>query len=263
MTGERYARRGRNDPLARERKVRLRWPAMRRGFCAAIARGHARSPWPFRPPRGTGLEAVQALRLHRPGRVPLPVAERPVHQARPVLGHGPAPQPEPASMPKNKDGKPINPRDMNRADGFSPGSMLITKVPGLDDRRGSGEARSCRRSATSRRSLAKRSPVVVINARTRQAPPGLGRDRLEPGEPGRPRADHPAGQELQGGRALHRGAAQPEATRAARRCRPTATSASIATGSPAAGGSWSAGASTSSSCSPACARPVSGAATST
>src|ERR671915_1889681 len=37
-----------------------------------------------------------------------------------------------ASMPRNKDGKPIDPSDMNRADGFSPGSMLITKVPGLD-----------------------------------------------------------------------------------------------------------------------------------
>jgi hypothetical protein len=41
---------------------------------------------------------------------------------------------KPASMPRNKDGKPIDPRDMNRADGFSPGSMLITKVRGLDTR---------------------------------------------------------------------------------------------------------------------------------
>src|ERR687896_272556 len=70
-----------------------------------------------------------------------------------------------ASMPRNKEGRPINPRDMNRADGFSPGSMLLTKVPGLDT------LAAARRSklppiGNLRRSLAKRSPVVVIDART-------------------------------------------------------------------------------------------------
>jgi hypothetical protein len=77
---------------------------------------------------------------------------------------------KPASMPRNKDGKPIDPRDMNRADGFSPGSMLITKVPGLDT------LAAARRSklppiGNPRRSLAGRSPVVVINARTRRRHP--------------------------------------------------------------------------------------------
>jgi hypothetical protein len=75
-----------------------------------------------------------------------------------------------ASMPRNKDGKPIDPRDMNRADGFSPGSMLITKVRGLDT------LAAARRSklppiGNLRRSLAKRSPVVVIDARTRKRHP--------------------------------------------------------------------------------------------
>jgi hypothetical protein len=70
-----------------------------------------------------------------------------------------------ASMPRNKDGKPISPTDMNRADGFSPGSMLLTKVPGLDS------LKAAQRSGLPpigdlSRSLAKRSPVVVINART-------------------------------------------------------------------------------------------------
>jgi hypothetical protein len=70
-----------------------------------------------------------------------------------------------ASMPRNQDGTPIDPRDMNRADGFNPGSMLITKVPGLDT------PAAARRSAVPPignvgRSLLKRSPVVVINART-------------------------------------------------------------------------------------------------
>ena len=36
------------------------------------------------------------------------------------------------SMPANRAGVPIVPDDHNRADGFSPGNMLITKVPGLE-----------------------------------------------------------------------------------------------------------------------------------
>jgi hypothetical protein len=36
------------------------------------------------------------------------------------------------SMPRNVAGKPIDPTDWNRADGFSPGSEIVTYVPGLD-----------------------------------------------------------------------------------------------------------------------------------
>jgi hypothetical protein len=75
-----------------------------------------------------------------------------------------------ADMPRNKDGKPIDPTDMNRADGFSPGSAILMKVPGLDT------PAAVRRSklpplTNLRRGLAKRSPVVVINARTGQRHP--------------------------------------------------------------------------------------------
>src|SRR3954451_14036785 len=35
-------------------------------------------------------------------------------------------------MPRNVAGKPIDPTDWNRADVFSPGSLIVTKVPGLD-----------------------------------------------------------------------------------------------------------------------------------
>jgi hypothetical protein len=38
----------------------------------------------------------------------------------------------PLDMPRNAAGKPIDPTDWNRADGFSPGSLIVTKVPGLD-----------------------------------------------------------------------------------------------------------------------------------
>ena len=70
-----------------------------------------------------------------------------------------------ADMPRNKDGTPIDPADMNRADGFSPGSAILVKVPGLDT------PAAARRSklpplTNLRRGLAKKSPVMVFNART-------------------------------------------------------------------------------------------------
>src|SRR4051812_7355558 len=37
-----------------------------------------------------------------------------------------------AAMPRNVAGKPIEPTDWNRADGFSPGSEIVTKITGLD-----------------------------------------------------------------------------------------------------------------------------------
>src|SRR2546428_9352530 len=38
----------------------------------------------------------------------------------------------PAEMPRSIAGKPIDPTEWNRNDGFSPGSDLLTFVPGLD-----------------------------------------------------------------------------------------------------------------------------------
>src|SRR6266702_8944145 len=38
-----------------------------------------------------------------------------------------------ASMPRNAAGKPIDPTDWNRNDGFSPGQEIVTHVPGLDN----------------------------------------------------------------------------------------------------------------------------------
>src|SRR5215213_5819104 len=70
-----------------------------------------------------------------------------------------------AAMPRNEDGKPIDPTDMNRADGFSPGSMIIVKVPGLDNAAALAASR-LPGLADLRASLRGRSPVVVFNART-------------------------------------------------------------------------------------------------
>ena len=38
-----------------------------------------------------------------------------------------------AAMPTNKGGRPIDPTDIDRFDGFSPGNLIVTKVPGLDN----------------------------------------------------------------------------------------------------------------------------------
>src|SRR6266508_3770819 len=70
-----------------------------------------------------------------------------------------------AAMPRNKDGVPIDPTDMNRADGFSPGSMMIVKVPGLDNP-AALSASNLPGLANLSASLRKSSPVVVFNART-------------------------------------------------------------------------------------------------
>ncbi|HTU16154.1 MAG TPA: hypothetical protein VMF31_13270 [Solirubrobacterales bacterium] len=36
-------------------------------------------------------------------------------------------------MPKNKSGVPVDPTAINRSDGFSPGSPIVTKIPGVDN----------------------------------------------------------------------------------------------------------------------------------
>jgi hypothetical protein len=91
-----------------------------------------------------------------------------------------------SAMPRNKTGTPIDPADMNRADGFSPGSALLVKVPGLDTPAAARQSKLPPLTNLSR-GLAKRSPVVVIDARTGKrfpiwteidANPKRARDRL-------------------------------------------------------------------------------------
>ncbi|HEU0025139.1 MAG TPA: hypothetical protein VFQ12_10925 [Thermoleophilaceae bacterium] len=69
------------------------------------------------------------------------------------------------SMPVNSLGTPIAVSDYNYADGFSPGALIVTKVPGLDtpeafERTGAVPITDLARTYD------KRQPVVVINART-------------------------------------------------------------------------------------------------
>ena len=69
------------------------------------------------------------------------------------------------SVPRNIDGVPVDPTEYNRADGFSPGQLIITKVPGLDtpaafQRTGAVPVTDIGRTYD------RRQPIVVINTRT-------------------------------------------------------------------------------------------------
>jgi hypothetical protein len=64
-------------------------------------------------------------------------------------------------MPRNKRGKPIRAADYNRSDGFSPGQIIVTHVPGLDLKR----SRAVPVNDLAR-TYAKNAPIVVIDART-------------------------------------------------------------------------------------------------
>jgi hypothetical protein len=68
-------------------------------------------------------------------------------------------------MPRNRLGKPVSSAPYNWSDGFSPGNMIVTKVPGLDT-----PAAFARAGAVPitdiERSFDADQPIVVINART-------------------------------------------------------------------------------------------------
>jgi hypothetical protein len=74
---------------------------------------------------------------------------------------------KPSQMPRNVDGKPISPTEMNRNDGFSPGTAIITRVPGLDT------PRAFRRTGAvpiddMARAFDRDQPIVLINTRTHE-----------------------------------------------------------------------------------------------
>ena len=69
------------------------------------------------------------------------------------------------AMPRNIVGKPIDPTDQNRADGFSPGSLIITKIAGLDTDE-QLDAIGAARVWNPEASLRADAPISVINADT-------------------------------------------------------------------------------------------------
>ena len=98
---------------------------------------------------------------------------------------------------------------MNRADGFSPGSALLVKVPGLDTPAAAREEQAAaahQPEARPREALAGRGHQRAH----REAPPVWAEIDSNPKRAKDRVADHPPGAQLRRGRALHRGAAQPE-----------------------------------------------------
>ena len=71
------------------------------------------------------------------------------------------------AMPANKAGRRIAVADYNRQDGFSPGQTIVVRVPGLTSQRAFTRSRLVPLSDLGR-SFARRSGLVVINARTRK-----------------------------------------------------------------------------------------------
>ena len=68
-------------------------------------------------------------------------------------------------MPANIAGKPIDPTEINRNDGFSPGSLIVTRVPGLDSQ-AAFDATGLVPITDPARSFDADQPAVVIDAAT-------------------------------------------------------------------------------------------------
>jgi hypothetical protein len=69
------------------------------------------------------------------------------------------------ATPRNTSEAPIDPTDWNRLDGFSPGSQIVTHVPGMDNPQAFA-ATSPPTNINIAPSLKKKSPVIVLDATT-------------------------------------------------------------------------------------------------
>jgi hypothetical protein len=70
-----------------------------------------------------------------------------------------------SQMPRNSAGLPIDPAPLNALDGFSPGSVILTRVPGLDTPAALERTNPVGLSDLSRY-RARRAPVLVLDARS-------------------------------------------------------------------------------------------------
>ncbi len=69
------------------------------------------------------------------------------------------------STPQNNNGVHIDPSEIDTSDGFSPGSMIVLRVPGLDNREAFRKTRAVP-IADMARSFAPKQPIVLIDAKT-------------------------------------------------------------------------------------------------
>jgi hypothetical protein len=70
-----------------------------------------------------------------------------------------------SAMPANKEGVRMDPADIDRFDGFSPGSVLLIRVPGLDNPTALAKTKAAPLSDLARYAD-KNAPVVVLDAKT-------------------------------------------------------------------------------------------------
>ena len=94
------------------------------------------------------------------------------------------------SMPRTSPGEPIDPTDWNRADGFSPGSLIVTQVPGLDTPQAFATPASSRSTDIAQAST--RTSRRRHRRRHRRAPARSGPSSTRPPRPRGNRAAHPA-----------------------------------------------------------------------
>ena len=73
-----------------------------------------------------------------------------------------------AAMPTNTNGVQVGVAPYDRNDGFSPGSSIIVRVPGLDNQAAFDQTDPVRLTDLSR-TYAPKAPIVVIDAATRAA----------------------------------------------------------------------------------------------
>ena len=104
-----------------------------------LATGHGISAGPLGPqqiggPAGTAADAATQDRCDPidPHACLLPFPNDYYTVADPTTATGKRLNLNALSMPRNVVGKPIDPTEWNRNDGFSPGQLVVTLIPGLD-----------------------------------------------------------------------------------------------------------------------------------
>ncbi|MHB8671324.1 MAG: hypothetical protein ACYDAD_12370, partial [Acidimicrobiales bacterium] len=104
-----------------------------------MASGHGVSGGPLGPQQVEGTAGVVADALTQdhcdpidPHACLLPFPNDYFTRADPTTATGLRLDLSPLAMPRNVEGKPIDPTEWNRNDGFSPGQMALAMVPGLD-----------------------------------------------------------------------------------------------------------------------------------
>ena len=90
----------------------------------------------------------------------------------------------PLAMPTDSAGVPIRPDEWNRADGFSPGSLIVTRVPGLDTP-AAFTATGAVPQTDMARAFDPAQPVVVIDTRTLARQPIWSELDSNPTDPGK------------------------------------------------------------------------------